>query len=64
VFDETLLLLENEPDSSDENNRLIALYQASTQALCCRSGKEAVDLLITSSRIQDDLQTYGQVSSR
>lgn len=61
VFDETLESLANEPDSTDENNRLIALYQASTQALCCKSGKDAVDLLVTSSRIQGDLSEYGHV---
>ena len=41
-----------------ENNYLIALYDTLTQAMCNQTGEEAVKLLITSQRIQGDLETY------
>eukprot|EP00009_Paramoeba_aestuarina_P017875 CAMPEP_0201527200 /NCGR_PEP_ID=MMETSP0161_2-20130828/34373_1 /ASSEMBLY_ACC=CAM_ASM_000251 /TAXON_ID=180227 /ORGANISM="Neoparamoeba aestuarina, Strain SoJaBio B1-5/56/2" /LENGTH=242 /DNA_ID=CAMNT_0047927921 /DNA_START=6 /DNA_END=734 /DNA_ORIENTATION=- len=46
------------PDSNDLNRRLHALYRASTYAMKLTQGIQALHLLITSTRIQDDLAYY------
>ena len=60
IFDDALKVLENAGDSrsSSQNNKLVALYQALTQSMRCTSGEAAVLLLITSARIQEDLEHY------
>jgi len=42
----------------ETNLRLHALYKASTEILMSSSGEEAIALLVTSNRIQNDLSTY------
>ena len=39
------------------NEKLLALYGASTEVMGCRNGSEAMDLLVASDRVQDDLVT-------
>lgn len=43
--------------TGDENSRLIALVRASIQGLKVASGKEAMELLLDSERVHDDLLT-------
>eukprot|EP01083_Nonionella_stella_P056539 148821_1 len=45
-------------DIWDINQKIIACYRAQTFALACDNGKEAVDLLVRSPRIQGDMQSY------
>jgi len=45
------------PPSSETNAKLHALYRASTVGLMVGDGMAAIDLLITSKRIQGDLET-------
>lgn len=53
----TALLRRHCTPGMDLNAKLLALYSASTQAMACGSGREAVALLVRSSRIQDDLRS-------
>ena len=41
-----------------DNAKLVALYEALTYTMACDSGNDAVRLLITSDRIQEDLRHY------
>lgn len=47
--------------SNEENDCLCALYEALTYTMKNQCGKDAVKLLITSKRIQGDLETYSMV---
>ena len=40
------------------NQKIIACYRAQTFALACNNGKEAIDLLVRSPRIQGDMKSY------
>ena len=51
------LLNSNLPGNSIFNRKLHALYIASTLALAVKTGDEAIDMLIRSERIQDDLES-------
>lgn len=46
-------------EDSLRNCKLLALYEAATECLCCRSGHDAVSLLSRSHRIVDDLKHHG-----
>jgi len=50
--------MEGESNIHEANLRLHALYRASTAIMMASSGEEAVALLVTSNRIQGDLETY------
>ena len=49
-------------DREDRNEKLLALYGASTEAMGCENGAEAISLLCMSERIQDDLYTYEETN--
>lgn len=44
--------------STPQNQKLHALYRASTYSMKCNSPQDAVELLIRSARIQDDIQQF------
>jgi len=50
----------NDTLSTEDNTKLHALYVTGTEALRIQNGAQAVDLLINSNRIQDDLAHYFQ----
>ena len=52
---------ENFGGSTKENNYMIALYDTLTQAMCNQTGEDAVKLLISSHRIQGDVESYAMV---
>ena len=47
--------------STEANSALVALYEALTVTMRNESGSDAIKLLITSQRIQGDLETYAMV---
>lgn len=73
LFEEELRILEEKWDKKswnipiDEedlqgNLNWIALYRALERLQCCRSGKEILNLLLSSIRIQEDLEYFNQKS--
>jgi len=47
-----------DPFFTDDNTKLHALYITGTEALRIQTGAQAIDLLINSNRIQEDLENY------
>uniref|UniRef100_A0A6B2LBB7 Cell division cycle protein 123 n=1 Tax=Arcella intermedia TaxID=1963864 RepID=A0A6B2LBB7_9EUKA len=48
----------NDTLSTEDNTKLHALYVTGTEALRIQNGEQAIDLFLSSARIQDDLRQY------